>query len=263
MRAIFSTSIGLGGDSYVRFEDDVLTIGPERRGHAVAFGGEHLAVSDALVYIGAMQGVYPDASRDALEQMAKERSCAPDVLAHDIVAHVCGKIQETIQTVLGKLNASPVYTIHELLQDRTIKPKTIGMIGGPAKALAPHLETTMGLPVIYPDHYEMANAIGAALAKPTIEITLHVDTERAVLLIPELEISEPIGKAYNLKQATERALAEVMDAGRAMGLSSEQVEAEITEASSFNMVQGYRGVDRNIRVKAQIRPGLFAKRGVM
>lgn len=263
VRAIFSTSIGLGGDSYVRISDGDLKIGPERRGHAVAFGGGHLTVTDALVYMGAMQGVYTDASQNVLEKMAQQCSRPPDLFARDIVDHVCGKIQQKIESVLAKLNASPVYTIKELLQDRTIKPQTVTMIGGPAQALAPYLEKKISLPVIYPEHYEMANAIGAALAKPTLEITLHADTDRGVLVIPELEIYEKISKKYDLKQAAERALAEVTSAGRAMGLSAEQAEAEITEASSFNMVQDYRGVDRNIRVKAQIRPGLFTKRGVM
>ncbi|MGI6072719.1 MAG: hydantoinase/oxoprolinase family protein [Lachnospiraceae bacterium] len=263
VRAIFSTSIGLGGDSHVRISDGMLRIGPERLGHAVAFGGEHLTVTDALVYLGAMRGTHTDASRSVLERTARQYSASPEVFARDIVDHMCEKIRQKIEEVLAKLNASPVYTIKELLQDRTIKPQTVAVIGGPARALAPYLEKKIGLPVIYPKHYEMANAIGAALAKPTVEITLHADTERGVLTIPELEINEQIGKSYDLRQAAERALAEVISAGKAMGLSSEQAEAEITEASSFNMVRGYLGADKNIRVKAQIRPGLFTEGGVM
>ena len=58
-------------------------------------------------------------------------------VAHDIVAHVCGKIQETIQTVLGKLNASPVYT-STILQDRTIKPKPLGSVA--CEGSCAHLE---------------------------------------------------------------------------------------------------------------------------
>jgi hypothetical protein len=41
-----------------------------------------------------------------------------------------------------------------------------------------------------------------------------------------------------------------------MGLSVDQSGAEITEASSFNMIKGYYRADKNIRVKAQIKPGL-------
>lgn len=44
-----------------------------------------------------------------------------------------------------------------------------------------------------------------------------------------------------------------------MGLTDDQLEGEIVEASSFNMVQGYYRVDKNIRVKAQIRPGLLQR----
>ena len=46
VRAIFSTSIGLGGDSYVRFEDDVLTI--SRTAWSCRRFGEHLAVAMLL-----------------------------------------------------------------------------------------------------------------------------------------------------------------------------------------------------------------------
>ena len=44
-----------------------------------------------------------------------------------------------------------------------------------------------------------------------------------------------------------------------MGLPPDQVETEITEASSFNMVRGFMSRERNIRVRAQIKPGLLYK----
>ena len=39
--------------------------------------------------------------------------------------------------------------------------------------------------------------------------------------------------------------------------SKEDVEAEIVEESSFNMIRGYFTSGKNIRVKAQIKPGLI------
>jgi len=259
VRAIYSVSIGLGGDSHVRIEENTIKIGPKRLDAAVAFGGKHLTPTDALVYLGKMTGQYPDKSKDKLKEMAQEIGLEPKALALKIVSMVGQKIKETIEEILDQLNANPVYTIEKLLQDRRIKPQAVEMIGGPAQALAPYLEESLELPVFYPERYEVANAIGAALAKPTVEINMIADTERKILSVPELEIYEKIGKDYNLDKAQDYALELVSKAGTTLGLPQDQIEAEIVEASSFNMVQGYYGVDKNIRVKAQIKPGLLTK----
>ena len=259
VRAIYSTSVGLGGDSYVRIEEGELKIGPERRGHAVAFGGKHLTPTDALVYLGAIKAEYESESAEALESMAKEIQMPPEEFAEMIIDKFCKTVRETVESTLNKINASPVYTIRELLADRTVKPQSVGIIGGPAKALSKYLEKELNMPVEYPLNHEIANAIGAALARPTVEVNLIADTDREILSIPETGVYERINKYYELEDAKERALSEVKQAGEIMGLSADLSGAEIVEASSFNMVKGYRA-DKNIRVKAQNKPGLIANR---
>jgi N-methylhydantoinase A/oxoprolinase/acetone carboxylase beta subunit len=259
VRAIYSTSVGLGGDSYVRIEDGELKIGPERRGHAIAFGGKYLTPTDALVYLGAMEAEYGCKSAEALESMAKEMQAPPVEFAGMIIDKFCKSIRKTVESALKKIHARPVYTIRELLGDRILTPRSVGVIGGPAKALSKYLERELEMPVECPPNHEIANAIGAALARPTIEINLLADTDREILSIPETGVYERINKSYNLEKAKERALSEVRLAGEAMGISSNISGAEIIEASSFNMVKGYKA-DKNIRVKAQIKPGLVAER---
>lgn len=255
VRAIYSSSVGLGGDSHVRIEEGKLKIGPERRDHAIAFGGKYLTPTDALVYLGAMEAEQKCESAEALEGMAKEMLVPPREFAEMIVSQFCQSIRETIEDTLEKINARPVYTIKELLDDRTVTPQSAGVTGGPAKALSRYLERELKMPVEYPPYHDIANAIGAALARPTVEINLLADTDRGILSIPETGVYEKIDKSYDLKKAKERAFSEVKRAGEGMGISSDISGAEITEASSFNMVKGYRA-DKNIRVKAQIRPGL-------
>ena len=303
VRAIFSTSIGLGGDSHVRSEGGILQIGPRRLDNAVAYGGKYLTPTDALVYLGALSGDYPELSKAALEELAvycenmseneskavasngqttrsecnpghenseeaqgdtlaevvRRNGQAAERLAREIIDLMCRTIAEKIRATLTRLNASPVYTIKELLTDRKIRPQAVMLIGGPAQALAPFLAQVLGLPVTVPQSAEIANAIGAALARPTQEINLLADTERGRLSIPELAIYEPVGKNYNLAQAKLRALTEVKGTGQSLGLAEEQIEAEVVEASSFNMISGWYQVDRNIRVKAQIKPGLLTE----
>ncbi len=259
VRAVYSSSVGLGGDSYVHIDKGEIRIGPERRGFAVAFGGEDLTPTDALVYLGLMRGSYPQKAAEALAALAAELELDTEACATKIVTGFCDSIMQRIAEILGRINSSPVYTIRELLHGRQLKPRSIRLIGGPAKALAEPLHAASGLEISFPDNYEIANALGAALARPTTDISLYANTERRILSIPELGIYENIDKSFNLAQAEEIALQAVAQAGAAMGLPPDQVETEITEASSFNMVRGFMSRERNIRVRAQIKPGLLYK----
>lgn len=259
VRAVYSTSVGLGGDSYVRIEDGKVKIGPERKDHAIVFGGKYLTPTDAFVYLGDMEGEYPGKSGEALEKTAKKIKMSPKEFAEMIIAEFCKSIRETVENALKKINSSPVYTIKELLGDRAIKPQSVGVIGGPAKALSKYLENELKMSVEYPENHEIANAIGAALARPTVEINLLADTDREILTIPETGVYEKVESTYNLQKAKERALNEAIYAGKTMGITGEDIGAEIAEASSFNMVKGYT-VKKNIRVKAQIKPGLVTSR---
>ena len=105
----------------------------------------------------------------------------------------------------------------------------------------------------------MANAIGAALSKVTLEITMIADTSQGILSVPDLGVYEKIPKSYSLDQAKKRAISLLEEAATSMGLEREDIETEITEESSFNMVEGFFTKGKNIRVKAQIKPGHLFK----
>lgn len=256
VRAIYSHSIGLGGDSQVRLEAGELKIGPQRVGPAIAFGGQALTPTDALVYLDKMRGEHREKIAIAMQKMAQAQGYSPEELAQAIIAKFVSTIQSELEQVLTRISSAPVYTIKELLAERTIVPDSIGVIGGPAQALAAHLEQCFQLPVEVPQGFAVANAIGAALAKPTRQISLLADTERGILSIPELGRYQEIDRGFDLAQAEQLVLDELTQAAATSGLRPDQLEAEIVEASSYNMVHYYR-VDKNIRVVAQIRPGLI------
>ncbi len=268
VRAIYSVSLGLGGDSHVREEEGEIRIGPERRGPAVAFGGAELTPTDALVHLGLMPATYPQKAKRTLTILADKLGMDVDSCAGEIVTQFCKTVTQRIDQTLERINSGPVYTIKELLHGRRISPKSIKVIGGPAKALAEPLREAGDMEVGFPENYEVANALGAALAKPTTEISLYANTERGILSIPELGIYERIDKSFDQERAEATALKAVEKAGASMGLPAELIEAEITESNSFNMVRGFMDRERNIRVRAQIKPGLLydfasAGKGVM
>jgi hypothetical protein len=108
-----------------------------------------------------------------------------------------------------------------------------------------------------PANFDVANAIGAALTRTTWELELFADTQRHVLFIPTLSYRENVPSGYDLDDARRDAVNQLTMQLDSMGVFLKAEDAQITHASSFNMVEGYDRVGRNIRVKCQVRPGVI------
>lgn len=257
VRSVYSVSIGLGGDSNIEIVDNKIKIGPRRAGYPMAFGGPKPTPSDAMVVLGLMEGGDKEKAVQAMESLGNQLILSAEETANLVLETTAEIIQDKIAELLTKINSHPVYTVKELLDGKKIVPKEIQMIGGPAKVLAPILEEKMKLPARYPANYHVANAIGAALAKTTTEISMLADTSQGTLSVPEMGIYEKIGRQYSLADARKRALELLQESALAMGADKEYLEMEIIEESSFNMVDGFQTTGKNIRIKAQVKPGLI------
>jgi len=253
-------SIGIGGDSALSVagpegKQDV-RVGPGRLGPSVCLGGERVTLTDALNCTGDCAVGDTGKSRAAIDDCAAAHSMTGDALARAAVASATEAIHAAARELLDGINAKPVYTIHELIQDKKIVPKKVYLMGGPAMALKNHLFRRFQLSTEVPDNFDVANAIGAALTRTTWELELFADTQRHVLFIPSLSYRENIHTRYGLKDAEKDAVNQLVMQLDSMGVALRADDAEITHASSFNMVEGMEQVGRNIRVKAQVRPGV-------
>lgn len=259
VRAIYSVSIGMGGDSTIKVADGTLVIGPQRLGMAYAFGGEHPTPTDAMIHLGliAVDDKQKERARFAMGTLGKGLSLQSTEVANLTLATIADQIKQKTDELLIQINSKPIYTIKELLHGKKVVPKAVHVIGGPAEALAPLLQETYNLPCHFPKNYEVANAIGAALAKPTLEVTLLADTALGKLSVSELGIYEKIPRNYSLQQAKQRATTLVSEAALAMGSDADALEVEITDESSFNMVKGASMIGKNIRIRAQVKPGII------
>ena len=240
VRAIYSVSMGLGGDSSIDLIDNKIKIGPERKGKPYAYGGPKATPTDAMMVLGLLEaeaGVKARAE-EALDVIGKVLNLNTIETATLILDTMGEMIKSKLQGLLEEINSQPVYTIKELLYGKKLEPKLINIIGGPAKILAPILEKKLGLPCNYPSNYLVANAIGAALARPTMEISMHVDTSTKILSVPELELYERVKSSFSLSDAKERALNLIHEHAQKTGMPWD-VEAEIIEETSFNMVRGF------------------------
>ena len=263
VRAIETRSLPLGGDSELWLDGGQLRIGPRRRGPAAALGGPAATPSDALVVLGRAAIGERSLAAEALAPLAERAGLELAALAEQVVAQTAAALQAAAAEMLAAVEARPVYTVHEMLHPDPIRPQQVVAMGGPAAALAPALERAFARPVQVAPHAGVANAIGAALARPTAELQLMADTERGRLVVPELGLSEAIAADFDLAAAERaarahlgRRLAERAGAGAVEPGAAPQIS--IVEAESFNMVDGFHTTGRNIRVKAQVKPGLAA-----
>jgi hypothetical protein len=123
--------------------------------------------------------------------------------------------------------------------------------------MARYLERALRLPCRVPPHYGVANALGAAVARVTTEVTLQADTERGSLAIPEADIFLEIGNQFTVDDAFNLA-REVLEAQALQtGAGPGPPDVTISERQVFNMIRGYYKTGQNIRISMSITPGLI------
>ena len=256
VRALKVRSIGIGGDSAISLTQGVVRVGPNRLGPSAADGGDRPTLTDALNVAGA--SLYGDIarSRRVLTQFARPHGLDPEDLAAQAIKAAAAKIRAETRDFLAEINEKPVYTIHELLENRRIVPRKVYIMGGPAEAMKMPVFREFQLSTEVPPDFAVANAVGAALTRPTSDVELFADTEKGVVLIPKLKYEGKVGKGYDLEAATAEAKERLLTALYSQGVSMDAANVLVKEASSFNMVSGNRLAGKNIRVRCQVKPGV-------
>jgi N-methylhydantoinase A len=264
IRGLRTKSIGVGGDSMVRFQGGRLVIGPERAGPAAAFGGPFPTPTDAMILLGLTAIGNRDLAAASLLPVADAMHLPVDETAGAIFRETCGKIAAHVRSIVEEINNQPVYTIHELLEGKRLCPRLLFVVGGPAAPMAGELGRLLSCEPHIPAHAEVANAIGAALARTTAEMTILADTERKIMTIAEEGFQTAIPPRFTCEDAIRIGKEKLREKARMMGAQEEEMEIEVVEVQEFNMVREYSTTGKNIRVKVQIKPGAIGgfKRGI-
>jgi len=163
-----------------------------------------------------------------------------------------------VRNVIDEINNQPVYTIHEMLDGKQLNPRHLCVVGGPSGLLAPELGKLLDCEVHVPIHAESANAIGAALARTTAELTILADTEQQTLTICEEGIQMAIPRHFTMEDAVRIGSEKLQEKALKMGAAQKDLKIEVVEAQEFNMVHEFCTIGKNIRVKVQIKPGCVA-----
>jgi len=198
-------SIGLGGGSIVRQSGEGMTIGPDSVGYrltseAIVFGGSTLTATDIAVSAGRAQIGDPDL-------------LPPEVhsISHDADALMQRMVERCIDGM--KLSADPVPVV---------------LVGGGSVLVSDHLA---GASEVYrPAHFDVANAIGVAIAPISAQIDRVFSYER-----------------FSREAALEEAKEQAIEKARQAGARKDSIEiVELEELSMAYMP----GQATRIKVKA-------------
>ena len=254
VRSFHMRSIGIGGDSRIhKLPDGSYQVGPEREGPAAAVGGSVATLSDALIVAGYVS--FGDAARAkaALAAFGGE----PCTEAQKIIASACASIQATINEMLTEWAKQPVYTVDDVIKGTEFVPAQLIGVGGGAPGLIKALGEVMKLPVDIPLGAMVANAVGAAVARPTLSAGLRADTTDGYYIIPESGRREKLPSRFS-KAMAENILATWLREQTAQWQLPDQ-ETELISYEHFHTVHGYYDTGDIFNLRMQLKPGILQK----
>ena len=258
IRSLQTDSKGIGGDSAVRVKDKELIIGPDRKGPAMAFGGPEPTPTDALFVLGLMTDGDQENAKKGIHKIAMELGFTDIEAADKIFKKCCTIILKKTFEMIDKLNSKPVYTVHEFLEGYKISPRKILLLGGPAPYFSKKIEELYHIKTLAVPESSVANAIGAALARTTCEVTLNADTEQGIVTAHEEGFAEPISKTYSKDDLIETAITLLKEKAINFGADPDNIdEVEVVEFQQFNIVRNFSPRGKILRIKMQIKPGMI------
>ena len=256
VRSFAVTSVGIGGESVVRYTDANVTVGPERVGPSVALGGLEPTLGDALIVLGKAHYGDEQKAYDAIANI----DSAIDVkeMAMRIADVAVQVIQDGINAVVAKENKRPIYVVADIVHPDPFVPAQLVIVGGTAVSLGPIIGDQLGLPVHIPADAAVANAIGAGVANHTMAITVHVDTKRRTMVVPELGIQDKSSSLHSADAVAKVAYGLLREAAQEQGLVPQGTMPAIETISieDFPVVDGWQSMERIITVKVQLKAGV-------
>lgn len=253
VRAFHMRSVGIGGDSAITKTEDGYRVGPMRQGPAAAVGGTKATLSDALIVAGYVS--FGDASKSlaAIAALGGE----PKEEAQKIVQAAVDTIRTTVAEMLDEWAKQPVYTVDDVIRGTEFVPEQLIGVGGGSLGLIKALGEDMALPVDIPKGAVVANAIGAAVARPTLSAGLRADTTDGFYIIPESGKRERLPRGFN-EQKAENILSDWLREQTADWQLPDQ-ETELISCEHFRTVHSYYDTGDIYSLRMQLKPGILHK----
>lgn len=256
VKALAVRSVALGGDSSVRIEDGKLIIGPDRQGNAACFGGPMPTPTDAFNLVGGGQLGNVDRSHEALADLCGGDEETVRGLAEKVVAEFIDRLLENIHTMMRNWEQEPAYKVWEIVNRRRVKLERVIGIGAASPAVIPLLAARMNCQGFVNRLSTVGNALGAVVARPTLQISLHADTQTGVYSTEGVLKKLMNPGRFQMRDAKDLAEKELFALAEKRGMAEYFVEREFLMEEQFNVVRGWSTTGRIFDVGITISPGV-------
>lgn len=258
VRALAVKSVPVGGDSVVERVGKEIILYSERLGLPYCQGGPMPTPTDALRVLGLTNIGDADKAREAMAKLGKPLELGAAEVAGKIISMVVETIASEIEQMFISWEREPAYRVWEVLQKRKVRPSTVVGVGGSAAGFVTQIAARLGCYPVIPPYARVANAIGAAVARPTLQLNLRADTERGVYSIQEEGYQGRIEEQpFNEEKALSLAKKWLERRAKRYGLEDDLGEVEVTRREVFNMVRDWVTSGRLINVCVQTRRGIL------
>jgi len=262
VRAFAVKSIAIGGDSAVNVAADCVAVGPHRNGPAICMGGPGPTPTDAMRVLGMTTIGDASKAENAMQDVAKKLGCSPEVAAQKVIDVVVEKIVSEVKEMFREWEQEPAYRIWEIMKKEKLQAQNVVGVGGGAPPLVPLVAKRLEARALVPEYAPVANAIGAAVARPTLTLNLHIDTERGEYIVAEEGLTGKVGdRKMTPEQAEQLAKRLLVERAERLGIGEYAGEATVTRSEVFNMIRGWSTVGRLLDVRMEIPAGLLPSWG--
>ena len=259
-------SIPMGGDSTILPDSEApegFKIAPYRLGPAYCLGGPAPTPTDAMCYLKRVEHGNYQLAEDGLASLLPPEKRNPEALynlAENILRKFAREINHTFAILHKEWQEEPAYKVWEVLHPHSAKDFYFFVSGGSAQGIKPSLEEVAHLPVQITKHADVSNAIGAALARPTLSCTLHLDTYVRSYSIEEFgEQGEWRGSRRPYKEVQEFLLGFARRKAQGLGLDPEKLEFKTRPFDYFPIVISYETVGQILRGAIVVPPGVIGR----
>ena len=256
VRALHLRSVALGGDSVVRRSGDDIIIGPERLGAAVALGGTQPTLTDAFLVLN--KAAFGDKAKAAegLKSLLLAGESVQE-FAQKVLHKALAMLEQEIQEMIYEYSLQPIYKVEDIVTDKVFTPELIIGVGGAAEGIVPSLAQRLNLPVQVPQSAVVANAVGAAVARPTLVADLRADTATGVCTIVQQGTKERIERNFSLVDAQAMLTAWLQEQAKVNDIEFLGVQVVVQE--EFPVVKGMRRLGKIINMTMQLAAGVLTE----
>lgn len=263
VRALAVKAVPVGGDSTVERVGKEIIVYTERLGPPYCLGGPMPTPTDALRVLGLTMLGDEDKAREAMNSLGAPLGLSPGEVAYRVCNLVIETITKEIEGMFMQWEQEPAYRVWEVLQKRRKRPNTVVGVGGGAAGFISQIAARLGAYPVIPHYAPSSNAIGAAVALPTLQVTLRVDTDQGYYSIEEEGYQQALNdNEFNEKKALELATEWLYKRAEKNGLDRETIgEVEIIRREVFNMVRNWVTTGKIYDINVQTQRGILGHIG--